>query len=77
MKPQTKGLLYNFIGFGFFFIPFYYLIDHFSWFSSIWTGIAAAVAASILAPKFQTVRTAQGQKLFMSWLFLKGIREIK
>ncbi|MFM2231154.1 MAG: hypothetical protein RL607_2412, partial [Bacteroidota bacterium] len=28
-------------------------------------------------PKFQAVKTAQGEKLFMSWLFLKGVKEIK
>ncbi|NMH26828.1 hypothetical protein [Flavobacterium silvaticum] len=77
MKPQHKALLYNFIGFAVFYLPAYFLIQRFSWFSQIWTAVAAAVASSILSPKFQSVRTAQGQKLFMSWLFLSGVREIK
>jgi len=30
-----------------------------------------------LAPKFQAVKTNEGEKLFMKWLFIKGIKEIK
>lgn len=37
----------------------------------------AAVASIILAPKFQMVKTQNGDKLFMKWLFLKGVREVK
>jgi hypothetical protein len=29
-----------------------------------------------LSPKFQAVKTRDGEKLFMSWLFVKGIKEL-
>jgi hypothetical protein len=31
---------------------------------------------TILSPKFQAVKTRDGEKLFMSWLFVKGIKEL-
>lgn len=77
MKPEHKALLYNFLAFGVFYAPAYLLIQHFSWFSGIWVAAAAAMAATILAPKFQSVKTSQGTKVFMSWIILKGVREIK
>ena len=44
-----------------------------SWY---WFPISAAILASLLAPKFQAVKDRDGEKLFMKFLFLKGIREI-
>ncbi|RYG35048.1 MAG: hypothetical protein EOO01_31770 [Chitinophagaceae bacterium] len=77
MTLQTKSVLYNFLGFCVFYLPAYFLIRTYTLVDGIWCAVAAAVVASILSPKFQTVRTQQGQKLFVSWLFLKGVREIK
>ncbi len=36
----------------------------------------AAVAASLLAPKFSAVKTKSGEKLMMKWIFIKGFREL-
>jgi hypothetical protein len=30
-----------------------------------------------LAPKFQAVKTNEGEKIFMKWLFIKGVKEVK
>jgi hypothetical protein len=38
--------------------------------------ITAFVVGTILSPKFQAVKTRDGEKLFMSWLFIKGIKEL-
>jgi hypothetical protein len=36
----------------------------------------AFVIGTILAPKFQAVNTREGEKLFMKWLFVKGVKEV-
>ena len=77
MTPQTKALIYNFLGFAILYIPLYFLIQHFTDLSGWWRPVTAAVATTILSPKFQAVRTKDGMKIFMSWLFVKGLREIK
>jgi hypothetical protein len=30
----------------------------------------------LLSPKFQAVKTKNGERLFMSWIFVKGVKEI-
>ena len=42
----------------------------------LWISFTAFVIATILSPKFQASKTKDGEKLFMSWLFLKGIKKI-
>jgi hypothetical protein len=42
-----------------------------------WKPITAAMMATLLAPKFQAIRTGEGEKLFMKWLFIKGFKETK
>jgi hypothetical protein len=29
-----------------------------------------------LSPKFQAVKTKNGERLFLSWIFVKGVKEI-
>ena len=45
--------------------------------TGFWIPITAFVVGTILAPQFQAIQTNEGEKLFMKWLFLKGVREIK
>jgi len=77
MTPQAKALLYNFLGFVVLYIPLYFLIQHFTNLTGWMHPVTAAVATTILSPKFQAVRTKDGMKVFMSWLFVKGLREVK
>jgi hypothetical protein len=35
------------------------------------------MVALLLAPKFQAVKTNEGEKIFMKWLFIKGVKEVK
>lgn len=77
MSKQTKGLLFNFLGFAILYFPIKYIIEINSRFSYFQVIIAAFLVATILAPKFQVVKTAEGEKLFVKWLFTKGVKEIK
>jgi hypothetical protein len=38
--------------------------------------LTAFVIGTIIGPKFQAARTKDGEKLFMKWIFIKGIKEI-
>lgn len=77
MNLKTKAILYNFFGFAPFYIITYYLVKIFTSINGIWLPLTAAIVSAILAPKFQTVQTNSGEKMFMKWIFKKGVREIK
>lgn len=77
MSKKTKAFFYNLVCFAILFVIFHYLTSKFSSFSGLWIPLIAFVISTILAPKFQAVRTKEGEKIFMRWLFIKGIKEIK
>lgn len=77
MTLKTKSLVYNFIGFALLFVLVRIIAEMFTHLSGFWLPLTAAVVASILAPKFQVVPTGEGEKLFMKWLFIKGVKEVK
>ena len=77
MSKQTKAFVYNFISFALYFLPVYYLLKTFTGLTGFWIPITAFVVATLAAPKFQAIKTPQGDKLFMRWLFMKGVKELK
>ena len=77
MNKKIKGFIYNFLGFAFFFTVVYFLVVRFTELTGFWIPITAGVAASLLSPKFQVVNYQGEEKLFMKWMFIKGIKEIK
>ena len=76
MSKKTKALVYNFIGFAVFFFGARYLVAYFTNLEGFMLPLTAFVIGTLLAPKFQTVQTKDGEKLFMKWLF-GGVKEIK
>ena len=77
MSKKTKSFVYNLIGFALFFIPLQAVLTRLTNLTGLWIPMTAFVIGTILAPKFQAVRTKDGEKLFMKWLFIKGVKEIK
>jgi len=75
-KLQWRGLIYQFIGFGVLFFAARFLITEFTGLSGFWIPITAFVVGTILSPKFQAAKTRDGEHLYMSWLFVKGIKKI-
>ena len=75
-KLQLRAFLYNLGCFAILFILFRYLIEQYTSLSGIWISLTAFIVGTLLAPKFQAAKTKDGEKLFMSWLFVKGIKEI-
>ena len=77
MNKSTKALLYNFLGFTPIFLLVFYLAQEFTGLTGLMQGIAAFLVTIILAPKFQAGKVYGEEKLFMRWLFFKGVKEIK
>ena len=77
MSKKTKAFLFNLLGFTFFYIISYFLVMTFGILQGLWIAATSFVISTLLAPKFQTVKTSEGEKLFMKWIFIKELREIK
>lgn len=76
MSKSNKALLFNFLSFAIFFFLLLLLVHKFTNASGIWAKLIAFAMGTIIAPKFQAIKTNEGEKLFMKWLFLKGVKEI-
>lgn len=76
-KLQLRAFIFNLLSFVVLFVGFRLLVDKYTQLTGIWISLTAFVIGTILAPKFQAVKTKDGEKLFMKWLFIKGVREIE
>ena len=77
MSKKTKAFLYNLICFAILFIIFRYLIEQYTGLTGYYIPLTAFVVGTLLAPKFQAATFNGEEKIFMRWLFLKGVKEIK
>lgn len=77
MNLQTKAILYNFLGFAPIYFSCYYVLLNITTITGFWLPLISALVAIVFAPKFQAVQTQNGKKLFVKWLFKKGVKEIK
>lgn len=77
MSKKTKAFFYNLFGFSIFYIPAYLLIMSFSGLKGFLIAGTAFIISLILSPKFQYIKTDEGDKIFMKWIFVKGIKEVK
>ena len=77
MSKKVKSFIYNFLGFSVFYIPAYLLVMNYSHLQGLWIAGTAFMVSLILAPKFQAVKTHDGEKIFMKWLFISGVKEVK
>ena len=75
-KLQVRAFLYQLGCFIILFTGFRFFIYNLTSLTGLWVSFSAFVIGTILSPKFQAIKTKEGEKLFMKWLFLKGVREI-
>lgn len=75
-KLQVRAFLYQLGCFAILFVGFRYLVGTYTGLTGFWIPLTAFVIGTILSPKFQAVKTKDGEKLFMSLIFLKGVRII-
>lgn len=76
MKTKTKALFYNFVGFAPIFFISYVLLLSFTELERPFPAIISAVITFVLAPKFQVVNSQGKDRLFMKWIFQKGVKEL-
>jgi hypothetical protein len=77
MTLKTKAFIYQLLSFAVLFIGFRYLIGTYTNLTGFWVPLTAFIVGTILSPQFQAVKTNDGEKLFMRWIFMKGIKQIK
>ena len=75
-KLQIRAFVYQLGCFAILFISVRYIVAHYTNLTSFWIPLTAFIIGTIVAPKFQAVKTKDGEKLFMKWIFMKGIKEI-
>lgn len=76
-KLQLRALFFQLACFALLFVGFRFLIAEYTHLSGLWIPFTAFVVGTILSPQFQAVKTKDGEKLFMKWIFLKGFRQLK
>jgi len=77
MSLKTKAFIYQLLSFAVLFIAFRFIIATYTNLSGFWIPLTAFIIGTILSPQFQAVKTNDGEKLFMKWIFMKGIKQIK
>ncbi len=77
MNKKTKALVYNLLGFAVLFIAMRFFVLNYTNLHGIWKPLTAAIVASLIAPKFQAVKTRAGEKIFMKALFMRGVKEVR
>lgn len=75
-KLEIRAFLYQLGCFAIFFISLRYVVIHYTSLTGIWISMTAFVVGTLLAPKFKAIKTKEGEKLYMRWIFLKGVKEI-
>ncbi len=75
-KLQLKSFIYQLIAFTILFIGIRFLVLEFTTLKGFLVSLIAFIVGTVLAPKFQAVKTKDGEKLYMKWLFIKGVKEI-
>ncbi len=75
-KLQVRAFLYQLGCFAILFISARYLVERYTGLTDFWIPLTAFVVGTLLSPKFQAVKTEDGEKLYMKWIFTKGVKEI-
>jgi hypothetical protein len=75
-KLQVRAFLYQLGCFAILFISARILAEHYTNLTGIWIPGTAFVVGTLLSPKFKAMKTNDGEKLFMRWIFLKEVKEI-
>lgn len=75
-KLQIRAFLFQLGSFAALFIAARFAIAAYTGLTGFWIPITAFIVATLIAPQFKALKTKDGEKLYMKWIFLKGVREI-
>ncbi|MGV9003721.1 hypothetical protein [Flavobacterium sp.] len=76
MSKKVQAFIYNLICFAILFILFRFLIEQYTNLTGYFIPLTAFVVGTLLAPKFQAARFEDEEKLFVRWIFMKGVKMI-
>jgi Na+-driven multidrug efflux pump len=77
MNLKVKAFILQLLSFATLFIIVRYVLAQYTNLEGMWISITAFVLGTILAPQFQAVKSKDGEKMFMKWIFMKDVKEIK
>ena len=77
MSLKVKAFILQLISFATLFIIVRFLLASYTNLEGMWISITAFVVGTIMASQFQAVKSKDGEKLFMKWIFMKDVKEIK
>ncbi|MGO4820784.1 MULTISPECIES: hypothetical protein [unclassified Flavobacterium] len=75
-KLQVRAFLYHLGCFAILFISVRYLVDQYTNLTGLWIPMTAFVVGTLLSPKFKAIKTNDGEKLYMKWIFIKEVKEV-
>jgi hypothetical protein len=75
-KLQVRAFLYQLGCFAILFISARFLVERYTGLTDFLIPLTAFIVGTILSPKFKAVKTEDGEKLFMKWIFIKDVKEI-
>ncbi|ATA72757.1 hypothetical protein ACILDT_04595 [Capnocytophaga canis] len=77
MTAKSKAFLFNFLCFGLIFITIRLGINYFfPELERLTASIISGVVTLFLSPRFAAIQADSGEKLFMKWIFIKGIKQL-
>ncbi len=77
MSVKFKSLIYNFIGFIFFFLLIRMCVGYFFPINNFFNLLIVGLITIIIAPKFAVIKEHNGEKIKMKWIFIKGVKEVE
>ncbi|TDE04006.1 hypothetical protein [Flavobacterium hiemivividum] len=75
-RLQIRAFLYQLGCFAILFVSARYLVERYTGLTDLWIPLTAFVVGTILSPKFKAIKTQDGEKLYMKWVFSKEVKEI-
>jgi hypothetical protein len=72
-----KAVLYQFLCFAVIFLGCRWLLVSYAGIGTIAVLALSFIAATLFSPFFKVERTRDGDKLYMKWIFVKGVRQIR
>lgn len=75
-KLQIRAFLYQLGSFAILFIAGRFLVEAYTGLTGFWIPVTAFIIATLISPQFKALKTKDGEKLFMKWIFLKEVKQI-
>ena len=75
-KLQIRAFLYQLGCFAILFLLIRFIAANYTGLTGLWIPMTAFIVATLIGPQFKALKTKDGEKLFMKWIFMKEVKEI-